>query len=59
MQAPCKNCKDRVVGCHSNCEKYIAYVKVRDKIRAKNAEDKLVTGYFVDVTKRRSRGGFR
>ena len=22
MQAPCKDCKDRVVGCHGKCEKY-------------------------------------
>lgn len=23
--APCKNCSDRVVGCHAKCEKYIAW----------------------------------
>ena len=29
--APCKDCPDRVVGCHSTCEKYIEYRKERDK----------------------------
>lgn len=29
--APCKDCPDRVVGCHSACEKYIEYRKERDK----------------------------
>jgi hypothetical protein len=25
--APCKDCPDRFVGCHSTCEKYIQYKK--------------------------------
>lgn len=25
MQAPCKVCKDRIVGCHSKCEKYLKF----------------------------------
>ena len=24
-QAPCKNCLDRELGCHSTCEKYIQF----------------------------------
>ena len=24
-EAPCKNCTDRHLGCHSECEEYIAY----------------------------------
>ena len=33
MQAPCKNCPLRAVGCHSTCEKYIAYDNYRKEIR--------------------------
>ena len=22
MEAPCKDCKKRIVGCHANCEEY-------------------------------------
>ena len=25
MNAPCKNCADRFVGCHATCEKYKQY----------------------------------
>lgn len=25
--APCKDCPDRLVGCHSTCEKYITFAK--------------------------------
>lgn len=35
MQAPCKNCPDRQLGCHSTCEKYIAFDKYRKEILAK------------------------
>ncbi len=28
---PCKGCSDRVVGCHSTCEKYAEFVKENNK----------------------------
>ena len=31
MKAPCKDCPDRFVGCHSQCEKYIAFQKYREE----------------------------
>ena len=31
MNAPCKDCSDRVVGCHGTCEKYQAFRKERDE----------------------------
>jgi hypothetical protein len=27
VQCPCKDCKDRKVGCHAKCEKYIKYAE--------------------------------
>ena len=33
IKAPCKDCKDRKVGCHSTCEKYKAYQESNSKIR--------------------------
>lgn len=30
--APCKDCKDRVLGCHSTCEKYNAFKKEKEKL---------------------------
>lgn len=25
VDAPCKNCNSRILGCHSHCDKYIEY----------------------------------
>lgn len=33
MEAPCKNCESRKVGCHSVCEKYTAYNRYREQVR--------------------------
>ena len=38
MIAPCKDCKDRNPGCHSKCEKYIAFDKENQKRRAERLE---------------------
>ena len=33
MNPPCKDCPDRRSGCHSHCEKYIAYTVELEKMR--------------------------
>lgn len=38
IDAPCRNCKDRVLGCHDKCERYSAYRKRLDEIREKDKE---------------------
>ena len=30
-KVPCYKCEDRIVGCHSTCERYIAYRKETDE----------------------------
>ena len=30
-KSPCLNCKDRVVGCHSTCEKYKEFFELNEK----------------------------
>lgn len=30
---PCKGCEDRVIGCHSVCERYITWKAERDEIK--------------------------
>ena len=30
VDAPCKNCTKRVVGCHSTCDEYKAFAQERD-----------------------------
>lgn len=31
--SPCKGCEDRVVGCHSVCERYITWKAERDELK--------------------------
>ena len=50
LNSPCKDCPDRVVGCHGKCEKYKAYrVEVEKLYEARTkldfAHDPL-NGYF-------------
>ena len=40
--APCKNCKDRYVGCHSKCDKYIKFKKDLRKTKYKEKIDKKI-----------------
>lgn len=40
MNAPCKNCPDREIGCHSKCNKYSQFRKERDEeLDRKRRED--------------------
>lgn len=34
--SPCKDCEDRNVGCHSKCEKYIEFKRMRDERKTEN-----------------------
>ena len=39
MNAPCKDCERRTLGCHSTCEEYKAYDAKNAERRDKNFED--------------------
>lgn len=49
MIVPCKYCKKRYIGCHSDCEEYQKFDKQRKSICAKMHIDTLVAH---EVTKR-------
>lgn len=38
--SPCKDCENRVVGCHGKCEKYKAFVVERVKLCQQNYEQR-------------------
>ena len=40
----CRYCDDRVVGCHSTCEKYIEAKAKHDEINKRKREDIMITG---------------
>lgn len=52
MTAPCKNCKDRYLGCHSECEKYIAYKDDRQAMHKRKEKAGLIDGYQKDACSR-------
>lgn len=41
----CIDCKDRKVGCHSNCEKYKKFKKYRNNILEKRKEEQKKRGF--------------
>lgn len=38
-EAPCHNCPDRHPKCHSECERYLAFVEERAKVRKVMADE--------------------
>ena len=38
MDAPCRCCEDRSLGCHASCSKYIEYAKYQEEQRQKRHE---------------------
>ena len=32
LRAPCKDCRERAIGCHATCERYISYQEQKKKI---------------------------
>lgn len=41
----CKNCKDRYMGCHSKCEKYLDEVKKNEKIKRYERKENIYRKY--------------
>lgn len=49
---PCKDCPDRHIGCHSDCERYLARKKVYDewnnKVFNERSKSRAVDKYLID-----------
>lgn len=45
MKAPCKDCTERAAGCHSNCEKYIAFTEELKKARQNKEMQRIIKDY--------------
>lgn len=56
---PCKGCSERIVGCHSTCEKYAEFTKENSKLRremkAMAREEYQANNYAVDAVYRATR----
>ena len=38
--APCKDCKDRELGCHGKCERYQSWANDRERVRETERKEK-------------------
>ena len=48
IEAPCKNCKERVVACHSKCNKYLEYKTKMAEVSKKRKAHK-ASEYFTKI----------
>ena len=57
IYAPCKDCKDRFLGCHSKCDKYKDYKKRSEELNdMKNKSENIsMRGYINDMSIRRKK----
>lgn len=57
IEPSCKDCKERYVGCHSHCEKYLEFRKQLDEYNQKEKEEKKLYGdviaYNIKPSRRR------
>ena len=60
LQAPCKDCEKRYLGCHSECADYINYnnkqQKVRDERAARSEECQMIEKQINESRKRMKHG---
>ncbi len=45
MKAPCLNCPDRKVGCHSECTKYLKFQQHKALLREQKSKEEILLGY--------------
>lgn len=45
MDAPCKDCKDRSMTCHSECEKYLLFKRERERNKQEYLKKRQGTDY--------------
>lgn len=50
---PCKNCKDRKIGCHADCEAYNKCVKEHNEARKKLRDDSMTESALWNVKRMR------
>lgn len=45
-KAPCKGCSDRKIGCHSMCERYLAFAEYRKRINETRLKNNEIIYYY-------------
>lgn len=55
LEAPCKDCKDRKLNCHSSCKKYLDYQVKNEERKAIERNSKVDTSHGWAFTHKRKR----
>lgn len=55
-KAPCLNCKDRVLGCHSTCERYKEFTEINERRKGEIRKDKEVNNIINGYNKAKASG---
>lgn len=42
MKTGCKDCSDRAIGCHINCERYAAFVSAHEAVKAERTKQMIL-----------------
>lgn len=46
--SPCKDCEDKYIGCHADCEKYIEYTKRQKELKKKVDAERRINSVYID-----------
>ena len=49
MTAPCKDCQDRKVGCHADCDRYEEYAKYRIEISRRRRQEAIAHNSVMQI----------
>ena len=49
LQAPCKDCINRELGCHSKCEKYQEYCRLNSEQKEELYKERLLTMQIIEM----------
>ena len=59
MNAPCMNCKNKYIGCHSNCEDYAEFKDNVEELKAKRRKrvylDAMINDHEKDIRRKLKR----
>ena len=55
MNAPCHNCKERYLGCHSVCYEYQAYQAERRRISRDRFKQGMVDTHFITEAQKKKK----
>lgn len=53
LKAPCINCTERHLSCHGHCEKYLSYVKEKNRQQENIRKQKYDNEQYMSVVTRR------